>query len=85
MVKMKTTKCPSCGGTVFKLAGKASKLCHDECLDCRRKALQANQPRRCETNIVGAIGECLACDAEQGVACQSTRRDGPVLREGVAS
>jgi hypothetical protein len=48
-----------------------------------QEAWQANQPRRCETNIVGGIGECLACDAEQGVACQSTRRNGPVLREGV--
>ena len=27
-------------------------------------------PRRCKTNIVGASGECLACDVEQGVACQ---------------
>lgn len=36
MVKMKTDRCPSCGGMVFKLAGKASKLCHDRCLDCRR-------------------------------------------------
>lgn len=37
MVRMKTDKCTTCGGIVFKLAGKASKLCHDECLDCRRK------------------------------------------------
>lgn len=37
MVNMKTTKCPTCGGIVFKLAGKAAKLCHDECLDCRKK------------------------------------------------
>ena len=70
MVKMKSTKCPKCGGIVFKLAGKASTLCHDECVDCRRKAFQASQARRCETNIVGGIGECLACDAEQGVSCQ---------------
>lgn len=72
MVKMKTDRCPSCGSIVFKLSGKASKLCHDECLDCRRKAFRAGQPRRCETNIVGGIGECLACDAEQGVPCQSS-------------
>lgn len=31
---------------------------------------QADQPRRCKTNIVGAMGECLACDAEQGVSRQ---------------
>lgn len=30
---------------------------------------QQGQPRRCETNLVGASGECLACDAEQGVYC----------------
>lgn len=41
MVKMKTAKCPTCGGIVFKLAGSASKLCHDECLDCRKKRDQA--------------------------------------------
>ena len=37
MVSMKTAKCPTCGGIVFKLTGKAAKLCHDECLDCRKK------------------------------------------------
>jgi len=26
-------------------------------------------PRRCDTNLVGAAGECLSCDAEQGVNC----------------
>lgn len=36
MVSMKATKCPKCGGIVFKLSGKASKLCHDLCLECRR-------------------------------------------------
>jgi hypothetical protein len=36
MVSMKTEKCPKCGDIVFKLAGKASKLCHDTCLKCRR-------------------------------------------------
>lgn len=35
-----------------------------------QEAWQTNQPRRCKTNIVGAAGECLACDAEQGVVCQ---------------
>lgn len=37
MVNMKTAKCQTCGGIVFKLAGKAANLCHDECLDCRKK------------------------------------------------
>lgn len=36
-----------------------------------RDAWQAAQPRRCKTNFVGAMGECLACDAEQGVSCQA--------------
>lgn len=27
------------------------------------------EPRRCDTNLVGAAGECLACDADQGEAC----------------
>jgi len=35
-IKMKVDKCPSCGGVVLKLAGKASKLCHKECMDCRK-------------------------------------------------
>ena len=30
--------------------------------------------RRCQTGIVGAAGECLACDAEQGVACRAEGR-----------
>lgn len=29
----------------------------------------AHPPRRCDTNITGAAGECLACEAEQGVFC----------------
>lgn len=29
-----------------------------------------NLPRRCETNVVGAAGECLSCDAEQGEHCR---------------
>lgn len=36
---------------------------------------QSGQPRRCETNQVGAAGECLACDAEQGVACLKPKRE----------
>lgn len=27
-------------------------------------------PRRCETNVVGLFGECLACGADQGEVCQ---------------
>lgn len=27
-------------------------------------------PRRCVTNQVGASGECLACDADQGEHCR---------------
>jgi len=29
--------------------------------------------RRCDTNVVGASGECLACDAEQGETCRAKR------------
>lgn len=47
MVHMKTAKCPTCGGMVFKLAGKASKLCHDECLNCR-SAREEEQQRQTE-------------------------------------
>lgn len=36
MVAMKSSKCPTCGGVVLKLAGKAGKLCFDECLECRK-------------------------------------------------
>ena len=36
----------------------------------RLKKIGTDQPRRCETNQVGAMGECLACDAEQGEHCQ---------------
>lgn len=39
--------------------------------------LEGEQPRRCDTNVVGAAGECLACDAEQGVSCQAKRERGP--------
>ncbi len=35
------------------------------------KADAATMPRRCDTNQVGAAGECLACDAEAGVHCKS--------------
>lgn len=44
MVSMTTARCPQCGGIVLKLAGKASKLCHDKCLDCRRAERDAGDP-----------------------------------------
>jgi hypothetical protein len=28
------------------------------------------EPARCQTNLVGAAGECLACDADQGETCR---------------
>lgn len=40
-MRMKTDKCPTCGGIVFKLAGKAAAICYDECLDCRKKRDEA--------------------------------------------
>lgn len=43
---------------------------HIESMKIAQAKWQQGQPRRCETNIVGAMGECLACDAEQGVHCQ---------------
>jgi hypothetical protein len=36
----------------------------------------AQNPRRCETNYVGAAGECLACQADQGEACKLPRQGG---------
>ncbi|TIO63050.1 MAG: DUF4031 domain-containing protein [Mesorhizobium sp.] len=30
-----------------------------------------SEPRRCDTNLVGGAGECLACDADQGEACRA--------------
>lgn len=36
------------------------------------RKLAETMPRRCDTNQIGAAGECLACDAEQGVACRAT-------------
>ncbi len=44
-----------------RLAGNTKKL---EMIAELRKA------RRCKSNIVGAAGECLACDAEQGEHCR---------------
>ena len=29
------------------------------------------RPRRCETNFVGGMGECLHCDAQQGEHCRA--------------
>jgi hypothetical protein len=34
------------------------------------EAARANAPRRCDTNEIGASGECLACDADQGEHCR---------------
>ncbi|MER9665500.1 DUF4031 domain-containing protein [Mesorhizobium sp. M0130] len=31
------------------------------------------EPRRCKTNFVGGMGECLACDADQGETCRGPR------------
>ena len=36
-------------------------------------------PKRCETNEVGAFGECIFCDADQGEACRPTVRPLSVL------
>lgn len=53
MVHMKTAKCRTCGGIIFKLAGKAAKFCHDECESCRDNAAEAawlaQQERLAET------------------------------------
>lgn len=32
-----------------------------------------NEPQRCKTNLVGGIGECLSCDADQGEICRGPR------------
>ena len=48
-MKMKTDKCAECGGVVFKLAGKAARVCHDKCLKCRAKA-QASHPPQHQRN-----------------------------------
>lgn len=38
-------------------------------LAAQPKKLVTSQ-RRCDTNFVGGMGECLACDADQGEACR---------------
>lgn len=35
MLKMKTCKCPGCGGLMLKPVGRAEKLGHDKCLKCQ--------------------------------------------------
>lgn len=35
------------------------------------KKLAELEPRRCETSLVGGMGECLHCDADQGEACKA--------------
>lgn len=37
------------------------------------RKLAATMPRRCDTNQVGGMGECMACDADQGVSCRSPK------------
>lgn len=40
--------------------------------DMARVAFAANQDaKRCKTNFVGGMGECLACGADQGIACRA--------------
>ena len=34
------------------------------------RAHREGDDRRCQTGLVGAAGECLACDAESGEACR---------------
>ncbi|GGA64612.1 hypothetical protein [Pelagibacterium lentulum] len=46
MVNMKTAKCPTCGGMVLKLAGKAGALCHDQCSNCRDNENEAAYERQ---------------------------------------
>jgi len=33
-------------------------------------ATAADPDRRCDSNLVGGAGECIACDADQGEACR---------------
>ena len=35
-----------------------------------RHCKAADDPRRCVSNRCGAMGECLACDADQGESCR---------------
>lgn len=36
--------------------------------------MRADRVKRCKTNVVGNVGECLFCDADQGEACRADRR-----------
>jgi hypothetical protein len=55
----------------------ASKRLHD----LARAAFAANQDvKRCKTPFCGAAGECLACGADQGVACQASLYGGDDAR-----
>lgn len=40
------------------------------------------RPRRCETEIVGLQGECLACGADQGASCGNPRRSSRAASPG---
>ncbi|MET4342003.1 hypothetical protein [Bradyrhizobium sp. RT9a] len=33
-----------------------------------------HRPRRCDTDLCDAGGDCIACDAVQGEACQAPRK-----------
>lgn len=41
-------------------------------------------PRRCETDLVGLYGECLACRADCGEACQKPPDKSPDRGAGIA-
>lgn len=42
-------------------------------METARKQFFASQDvKRCKTTFVGAAGECLACGADQGVACRAS-------------
>lgn len=43
MVSMKIVECKTCGGPNFVLPGKAAKLCHEDCIDCRNKKEDARK------------------------------------------
>jgi len=52
---------------------KAHKAMLDRLTEVAQAAFDANHDaRRCETPFVGAAGECLACGADQGVACRKS-------------
>ena len=38
----------------------------------RKQFFASQDVKRCKTTFVGAAGECLACGADQGVACRAS-------------